>query len=126
MVDIRDVAIAALQAEKYGRPGERYIIANEFISNREFYNMAAAEGGQKPVKVIPRSVAWGIAWVADGVLKLLRKKDYLLKPEAVFLSNVFQQLDNSKARRELHWEPRPVADTVRDAVAWYRANPPAE
>ncbi|MDY6921918.1 MAG: NAD-dependent epimerase/dehydratase family protein [Pseudomonadota bacterium] len=95
MVDIRDVAIAALQAEKYGRPGERYIIANEFISNREFYNMAAAEGGQKPVKVIPRSVAWGIAWVADGVLKLLRKKDYLLKPEAVFLSNVFQQLDKT-------------------------------
>ena len=29
------------------------------------------------------------------------------------------QLDNGKARRELHWNPRPIAETIRDAVAWY-------
>lgn len=37
----------------------------------------------------------------------------------MFLSNVFQRLDNGKARRELHWTPRPIAETVRDTVAWY-------
>lgn len=119
-VDIRDVADAALKAEQFGRAGHRYIIANEFISNREFYNLAAAEGGQKPIKMIPRSVAYGIAWTAESILKLLRRKDYIVSTDAVFLSNVFQKLDNSKAKRELHWNPRPIKETVRDAIAWYR------
>lgn len=119
MVDIRDVAEAALLAEKYGRTGERYIIANEFISNREFFTLAAAERGNPPPKVIPLWVAYAVAWVAEHLFKLLGRKDYLLSTDAVYLSNVFQQLDNSKARQELHWSPRPVAETVRDAVAWF-------
>ncbi|MVF13442.1 NAD-dependent epimerase/dehydratase family protein [Ketobacter sp. MCCC 1A13808] len=118
-VDIRDVADAALLAEQYGRIGERYIIANEFISNRDFYNMAAKQGGHKPVRMIPQSVAFGIAWIGERVLKLLRQKDFLLSTDAVFLSNVFQEMDNGKARRELHWQPRPVRETISDAVAWY-------
>ncbi|NPU94399.1 MAG: NAD-dependent epimerase/dehydratase family protein [Gammaproteobacteria bacterium] len=118
-VDIRDVANAALLAEKYGRAGERYIISNEFISNRDFYNMAAAEGGSKLVHVVPRSLAYGIAWIAERLLKLFGQKDYLISTDAVFLSNVFQEMDNRKARTELRWNPRPIRETVRDAVAWY-------
>ncbi|HVL01672.1 MAG TPA: NAD-dependent epimerase/dehydratase family protein [Dongiaceae bacterium] len=118
-VDIRDVACAAILAEKYGRVGERYIIANEFIRNRDFYNLAAAERGNKSIHVIPRSFAYAVAWLAEKSLKLLGKKDFLVSTDAVFLSNVFQKLDNSKARRELRWNPRPIRETVRDAVAWY-------
>lgn len=118
-VDIRDVAKAALLAELHGKVGERYIIANEFISNRDFYSAAAAECGNKPVHVIPRSLAYGIAWVAERFLKLLRRKDYLVSTDAVFLSNVFQRMDNRKARRDLHWNPRPIEETIKDAVAWY-------
>jgi len=119
MVDIRDVAEAALLAEVYGRNGERYIIANEFVRNRELYGLAAAAGGVPPIKFIPLWLAWAIAWPVERIFKLLGRKDYLLSTDAVFLSDVFREMDNSKARRELHWQPRPVAETVRDAVAWY-------
>lgn len=118
-VDIRDVAKAALLAEAHGVPGERYIIANDFISNRDFYNLAAKEGGHSGIHIIPRSLAYGIAWLAESVLKLLGKKDFIISTDAVYLSNVFQQMDNSKAKRELHWNPRPIQDTVKDAVAWF-------
>lgn len=118
-VDIRDVAEAALLAERYGRSGERYIIANEFIRNRDFCAMAAAERGNPPPRVIPYRVAYAIAWIAETIFKLTHRRDYLLSTDAVYLSNVFQQLDNSKARNELHWNPRPIAETVRDAVAWF-------
>ena len=57
---------------------------------------------------------------------MLGRKDNILSTDAVYLSNVFQQLDNSKARRELHWEPRPVAETIRDAVAWFAAREQGE
>lgn len=118
-VDIRDVAEAALLAEARGRVGERYIIANEFISNRELYTLAAAERGNPPPKVIPLEVAYAIAWVTERIFKMLGRKDFLVRTDAVFLSNVFQQMDNGKARRELGWSPRPIAESVRDAVAWY-------
>ena len=121
-VDIRDAAIAALLAEQYGKIGDRYIIANEFISNRDFYNMAAREQGNEPIRIIPHSVAYGVAWVAETILKLLGKKDYIVSTDAVYLSNVFQEMDNTKAKTELNWNPRPVQETIRDAVAWYAKN----
>ncbi|TGD76068.1 NAD-dependent epimerase/dehydratase family protein [Mangrovimicrobium sediminis] len=118
-VDIRDAAQACLLAEEKGRIGERYIIANEFVSNRDFYAMAAAETGQEPPKGISIKLAYAVAWVAERVLKLMGKKDFLLRTDAVYLSNVFREMDHGKASRELGWEPRPLRETVRDAIAWY-------
>lgn len=118
-VDIRDVAEAALLAEVHGRSGERYIIANEFISNREFYGIAAELRGNPPPRAIPLRVAHAVAWVSERLFKLLGRKDYVVSTDAVFLSNVFQAMDNSKARRELGWNPRPVRETIRDAVEWF-------
>lgn len=121
-VDIRDVADAALRAESRGRVGERYIIANEYISNREFYGIATAEYGTKPPKYIPLKLAYAIAWVVERIFKLMGRKDYLVSTDAVFLSDAFKALDNGKARRELGWEPRPVTETIKDALAWYAEN----
>lgn len=118
-IDIRDAAEAALLAEKYGRAGERYIIANEFISNKDFFGLAAAECGNKPPKAVSLRVAYAVAWVAERIMKLLGRKDFVMSTDAVFLTDVFRQLDNSKARNELHWNPRPVRETVRDTVAWF-------
>lgn len=118
-VDIRDVAQAAVLAETRGRLGERYIIANEFVGNRELYTLAAAQLGNPPPRFVPYGVAYAISWVGERVLRLLGRKDHLILTDAVFLSRVFQRMDNGKARRDLGWEPRPVADSVRDAVAWF-------
>lgn len=120
-VDIRDVAEAALLAEQYGRIGERYIIANEYISNRDFYALAVAQTGQRQPKIIPHLVASVMANVTEFFCKLTGKKDYLLSRQSVFLSGAFKRMDNSKARHELNWNPRPVTETVRDAVAWFSA-----
>jgi len=118
-VDIRDAAEAALLAERYGRLGERYILANEYISNKDFFAIATRLRGSKPPKLIPLGLAHAGAWVTERIFKLLGRKDYLLRADAVFLSDAFKELDNSKARNELHWHPRPIEETLRDALAWY-------
>lgn len=120
-VDIRDAAQAALLAETHARIGERYIIANEYVRNRAFFTMATQMCGKKPPLFLPYGLAYAIAWVAEAAFKLLGKKDYLLSTDAVFLSDVFRELDNSKARRELGWNPRPLRETVQDAIAWFKA-----
>ena len=120
-VDIRDVAEAALLAEAHGQIGERYIIANEYVGARDFYALAVAGRGQAMPRLIPYRLAYGIAWVAERAAKLRRRKDNLVSTDAIYLSNVFRALDNGKARRELHWTPRPLGETVRDAVDWFAA-----
>jgi dihydroflavonol-4-reductase len=119
VVDIRDVAEAALAAETRGRLGERYIIAGEYVRNRDFYAMAAAERSKPPPKMIPYWFAYAAAWVGEWVMKLQGRKDYILSTDAVRLSDIFKALDTSKARRDLGWSPRPLKETVRDAVAWF-------
>lgn len=119
-VDIRDAAQAMLLAERYGKVGERYIIANEFLSYQALFGLAAAEGGYRQPMVFPLSVAYVLAWLGERVFKLLRRKDYYVRTDAVFLSIAFGELDSSKARRELHWKPRPMKETVKDTIAWFR------
>jgi dihydroflavonol-4-reductase len=121
-VDIRDVAEAALAAETRGRTGERYIIANEFIGARAFHALAIAGRDQATPMLIPYRTAYAIAWGVERVMKLLRRKDYVVSTDAIFLSNVFRGMDSSKARRELGWRPRPISKTVRDAVNWFVAH----
>lgn len=120
-VDIRDVAEAALLAETHGGTGERYIIANAFVGARDFCALAVAQRGQAMPKLIPYRAAYGIAWIAERVLRLLRKKDNVVSTDAIYLSNVFREMDNGKARRELGWTPRPLSETIRDAVEWFAA-----
>lgn len=118
-IDIRDVAEAALQAEVHGRAGERYIIANEFVSNRDFFALAVGHSGQPMPRVVPFKVAYGIAWVVERVMKALGRKDNMVTTDSLYLSNVFREMDNGKARRELQWTPRPLTETVRDTVDWF-------
>jgi dihydroflavonol-4-reductase len=120
-VDIRDVAEAALAAETRGVPGERYIIANQFVRARDFYTLAVAHRGQAMPRLISYRAAYYIAWVAEIVMKLLRRKDYMLSTDAIYLSDVFKEMDHDKARRDLLWVPRPLSETVKDTVDWFAA-----
>lgn len=120
-VDIRDAARAMLLAEQRGRVGERYIIANEYLSYAQLFGLVAREGGQPLPIVLPLALAYASAGLGERVLRLLGRKDYLVRADAVFLSIAFGELDSSKARRELGWQPRPMVETVRDAITWFRA-----
>jgi dihydroflavonol-4-reductase len=119
IVDIRDAAEALLLAEKHGRIGERYIISSEYVSYRRFFGMIAERGGHAPPIVLPLSVAYAAAWLGESLLKLLRRRDYFVSRDAVFLSIAFGEMDSSKARRELHWKTRPTSQTIQDSIEWF-------
>ncbi len=92
------------------------------FSNRDFYTMATALRGLPPPRFIPYRVAYGMAWMAERFLKLAGRKDFMVSADAIYLSNVFRQLDNGKARRELGWNPRRLSATIRDTIDWFAAN----
>jgi len=50
----------------------------------------------------------------------LRKRRPLFTPFSLEALRNHQRIDGSRARRELGHAPRPLADTIRDALAWQR------
>jgi dihydroflavonol-4-reductase len=38
------------------------------------------------------------------------------------LTRIVDDFDNTKARRELHWNPRPVEESIGEAACWFHQN----
>jgi dihydroflavonol-4-reductase len=121
-IDVDDCAEAHLAAEEKGRAGERYILGNHNVTFKQFFDVVCAVAGLPKVRVpIPGALATGLArgmeaW-ADRVSHkeppaTLRAAQYALKKSF---------FDNTKARRELGLPTRPLEETARRAVEYFRA-----
>jgi nucleoside-diphosphate-sugar epimerase len=42
---------------------------------------------------------------------------------SIVLSHIMGDYDNSKARTELGWQPRPMDESLQEAAAWFKENP---
>lgn len=123
-VGIEDAADAMVLAEQRGRIGERYIISDRWLTQKELYQTAATHAGQtKNLREMPLWVAYAAGFVADCISAITRK-DNQLSVESIRLSHIMNDMDASKAKRELGWQPKPVLDSVREAVDFYRAARP--
>ncbi|MEB2285365.1 MAG: hypothetical protein B6D46_00850 [Polyangiaceae bacterium UTPRO1] len=118
-VDVADAARALLLAETRGRIGERYIIAERWLSFRELLAIAAAAGGARPPRwhIPPRPMEAGVRVI--GRIARLLGIETTLTMASLDCSRRIPAMDASKARAELSWEPRPVAAAIRDAVAFH-------
>lgn len=123
VVGIEDAARAFLLAEEHGRPGERYIVSERFMSIQELLTTAAEEGSVAP----PR---WGLPMplmrvlgVFGGLSARVRRKDSVVTPVSVRLMHVMSAMDHGKATRELGWEPGPTTDAVRAQARFFLDRP---
>jgi len=119
-VDVRDAARAHVLAAKHGKAGERYLASGANLTNRELVEaIQRVTGANKPLIELPLPVAktmasgMHMAARATGTTPLLAKDffEYSLKPS--FYSN-------EKAKRELGATFRPIDDTIRDAIVYFR------
>ena len=74
---------------------------------------------KSPALPIPIWLMYVGCWVVQGVCVLLNK-DSELVPKSLRLARIMADVDNSKARRELHWQPRPFEQSVAEAVSWFQ------
>jgi dihydroflavonol-4-reductase len=118
-VGVEDAADALIKAAEHGRPGERYLISERMISNAEVVRIAADEAGVPlPKRIIPVPVLYVMG--AVGTLKTrLGGTDQQLTLQSVRLMRAEAHVDCAKARRELHWQPRPVEESVREAARFW-------
>jgi nucleoside-diphosphate-sugar epimerase len=113
---VMDVAHAHVLAMQFGRPGEAYIIGGPAHTVRETLIVAAGAAGKKRVPIaIPTWVAKGAAAVVgpvSAVIRSLRRTAERLRLAA----GVTYLGDDSKAREELGFDPRSLAEGMPDAA----------
>ncbi|MBL8610931.1 MAG: NAD-dependent epimerase/dehydratase family protein [Myxococcales bacterium] len=118
--DARDVAAGMIAAFEKGARGERYILAGENLRYDDLMGRVARIAGvPAPRRRIPFFAAMGLGLVGDlraalGSMPVVTSTTvrYGFSDRFVFSSE--------RARRELGYENRPVDDSIRDAIAWFR------
>ncbi|WP_394841694.1 SDR family oxidoreductase [Pendulispora brunnea] len=124
VVDARDVATGMIRAAERGRSGERYILAGGFATLADIIEtLARTTGVRGPRMRIPYPVAWTYAAVSQTWAKMTGGQT-LVTLAGVRMMQARLAVDSSKSERELGFHARPLEETLRDEVAWYRAHTP--
>ena len=118
-VGVEDAARAMILAAERGRVGERYLISERMISNREVVTLAADEAGVAPPKrSVPVPVLYAMAAFGSIRARLKGTDEHLTLP-SVRLMRAEASVDCTKARTELGWQPRPVEESIREAARFW-------
>ncbi len=121
IVGVEDVIDGIMKAWDKGRPGERYILSNENWTVRQLFTAIAKEAGVEPPRLmLPSSALHSIAFIGDS-LKVFGLKGPITK-EVAWTSTLYHWFDNSKARRELGFNPKPAIEAIHKSVQWMKEN----
>ncbi|WP_157963907.1 NAD-dependent epimerase/dehydratase family protein [Actinocorallia populi] len=118
-VDVRDAAEALLLAEDKGRTGTRYIVSAGHVTQTELHALAAAVLGKRPPRTMPVRLALAAARASHLVSRIRGLHDQRLCPDSIVLATAFGPLDSARTREDLGWTPRPLEESVQDAVRWF-------
>jgi dihydroflavonol-4-reductase len=121
VIDVRDVAaglITAVDAERYGEP---LPLTGHNISTRDLYNLICALGGVSAPKFATATdlAIVGSFW-AEVLFSVFGQQTPIVTG-GMMMATAFDQLQFSKVMEELRIRPRPLTETIADAIAWYRA-----
>lgn len=119
VVGIDDAADALIRAAEHGRIGERYIVSEGYMSQREMFTTAARAVGARPPKFgIPMAPMYALGWLA-GLSNRLFGTDFPMNLTAVRLIWLTSPADHGKATRDLGWKPEPTAEFIARAAQFY-------
>ena len=124
-VDVRDVAAGCLAAVTRGTVGECYILSNEHYEVKNILDSVKKITGVKKVRMIPM-------WIAHASAPLLRinarihHKKPLYTSYSLYTLTSNGQFSHAKATKELGYQPRSFAITLKDTLRWLKLSKTAK
>ena len=120
VIDVRDVAVAivaALDAERYGEP---ILVSGHDISTEEMYSLICELGGvPRPRISTATTLALTGAYAMEMMLGTVGEKTRL-PAGGMMMATLFDYMVSGKQLSELGITPRPLSETIGDAIKWYR------
>jgi dihydroflavonol-4-reductase len=118
-VDVRDVIDGTIAAAQKGRTNESYLLSGTYRRVAELGKMAEEVTGVRPPRFISPM------WLARVGAPFMQMAANVASTEPIYTAEGLEalrsnpELDNSKARRELDYDPRPTQESVRDIYRWF-------
>ena len=119
-VDVRDVVDGAIQAERLGRSGARYILSGHWRSLKDVARVTAeVTGASEPRFTVP-------IWLADLFQPVMAKLAQINGAQPLYTKAMLnamrsnRQMSHARASRELGYVPRLFEETVRDSLDWFK------
>lgn len=118
-VDVRDVADGLIAAAEKGRSGESYILSGHKISVRYLLETVREITGRRFFKMkIPFDLAKFVS-LFTPMYYSVAKVSPRFTPYSLEVLRSNSNISHVKATRELGYTPRPLYESIRDAVKWF-------
>nr|WP_315026848.1 NAD-dependent epimerase/dehydratase family protein [uncultured Chryseobacterium sp.] len=126
-IDVKDVAEGCFLAAEKGRPGERYILANEkCMTIADTTILAKKLYPALQLKVpgsVPKAILFSIAALMEFTAKMSGKAPVLTRKDISMFSGLQQDFDISKSRNELGFNPKSPEQAVKEALDYLMTKP---
>lgn len=122
-VDVRDVVHAAYSSIKNARKGERYILSGHWCDLKDLSLIVSKYMDCKPPRIsCPHWLAKiGLPFI--NTYCLLNRKEPLYTYDSLNTIRIgHRSISHQKAFHELGFSPRPLEDTIKDTLDWFREN----
>jgi dihydroflavonol-4-reductase len=120
VVDVRDLAAAALRAVAAQRFGQPLLISGHQISTHDFYSLVCRLGGvTMPRFATSATLAMIGSYLLEVGYSMLGQQTPVISA-GMMMATAIDYLEAGSALDELGIVPRPLAESVRDAIKWYR------
>ena len=118
-VDVRDVADGLISAAEHGKRGESYILSGQKITVRYLLETVREITGKHFFQMkVPFDLAKFAAKFTPAYYRLANETPRFT-PYSLEVLQSNSNISHAKATRELGYMPRPIFDSIRDAVKWF-------
>ena len=118
-VDVRDVVRGAIQAERMGESGSRYILSGRWRSLRELARVVSDISGRPaPLFTVP-------IWLADLFQPVMAGLAQLNGSQPLYTRAMLNamrsnhHISHARAAHDLGYAPRPFEETLKDTLDWF-------
>lgn len=117
---VDDLATGQILVLERGAVGRSYILGGENYTLKRLLDTLAAVTGLPRARLrVPRALALAVAAVSEWVEGTLMHRHPSIPLEAARMSTTRMAFDDTRARRELGYAPRPAVDALDASAHWF-------
>jgi dihydroflavonol-4-reductase len=121
LIDVRDVATGLIRVMDRGRPGCRYLLGGENVTLAGLLGMLSElTGVPAPRYKVPYVAGLAVAYLSEFWADHVSGKPPRATVTGVRLARRIMHFDPSRSLAELGLRPRPIRDSLIDALTWLR------
>lgn len=117
IVHVDDLAAAMILAAEKGTSGAHYIISAGDLTTREMFALMAEKTGITAPQEAPKLAVKLAGNLLDPLGRIFKFQPPLSRERVHYIYDRCVRVDAAKARQELGWKPRSVAETLTELVA---------